>query len=353
MLCGFGVVMCVALGAFAEAEKAAETSAKPRGDSKRELAPPADIRLVAASVSDTRGNGPAAHLLVPEGWKVDAQVAWDPGTTALPTARVSIRDEKDGRAILLLPRREFVWRYADDPRSPRPLSNARLEQKPPFGDAIVYLEHEVISALHPNGARAEIQQREPLPQVARAVAAGGWSTKDSRDVSAARVRTSTTENGETLDSDVYCVLVQSRTPAAGEELVRWGPELAYMLRARRGELERASGLMEAIVASFRIDPEWWNRQGGPAIAGDRAREREFEDAASLRQRVSTALAAHYGRTEIYFDSRTEREVHLPRGYRQAWANARGDYLLSSNPSRDPRTEDPGGEWAELFAVSAR
>jgi hypothetical protein len=126
-----------------------------------------------------------------------------------------------------------------------------------------------------------------------------------------------------------------------------------MLRARPGELDRASGLLEAIVASFRIDADWWRRQGGAAIVGDRGREGEFQDATSLRQRVSAALAAHYGRTEIYFDSRTEREVHLPRGYRRAWANARGDYLLNSDSSRDPRTEDPGGEWAELFAVSAR
>jgi len=228
-----------------------------------------------------------------------------------------------------------------------------LEQKPPFGDAVVFLEHEVVPALRSGDARVEIVQREPLPQVARAVAAGGWSTKDSRDVSAARVRATTSENGETMDADVYCVLVQLRTPAAGEELIRWGPELSYVLRAKPGDLEPASGLLEAIVASFRIDAAWWNRQGGAAIAGDRAREREFEDAKSLRERVSAALAAHYGRTEIYFDSRTEREVHLPRGYRHAWANARGDYLLSSDSSRDPRTEDSAGDWAELYAVSAR
>jgi hypothetical protein len=228
-----------------------------------------------------------------------------------------------------------------------------LEQKPPFGDAVVFLERELVPALHSSSAGVEIVEREPLPQIARAAAARGASTKDHRDVSAARVRTTTNENGASRDEDVYCVLVQSRSPAAGDELIRWGPELVYVLRSKPGELARASGLLETIAASFRIDPAWWNRTAAPAIADRQKREHEFEDAKSLRERVSAALAARYGRTEVYFDPRTEREVHLPRGYRHAWANVRGDYLLISESLRDPRKEDSAGEWAELHAVSAR
>ncbi len=350
IFCAFGAAAFAALGAAAES---GDTDPALALASKRAEAAVPDVRLIATSIPDARDNAPAALVLVPEGWKIEGQVTWNPSVTTLPEIRISVRDENDGREILLLPRREFVWRFADDPQSPRPLSSAGLEQKPPLGDAVVFLERELVPALHSSSPRIEILEREPLPQIARAAAAGGASTKDHRDVSAARVRTTTNENGASRDEDVYCVLVQSRTPAAGEELIRWGPELVYVLRAKPGELARASGLLETIAASFRIDPAWWNRNAAPAIADRQRRERGLEDATSLRERVSAALAAHYGRTEVYFDPRTEREVRLPSGYQHAWANARGDYLLSSDSARDPRTEDSAGGWGELHAVSAR
>jgi hypothetical protein len=337
-----------------------------------------DVKLLATSLSDAGLGGPAVHLLVPDGWVVEGGLSWRPETAMLVDVHLRIRDAARTRELQLLPKREYVWRFADDPAAPRPLASATHDQKPPFGDAVVYVERELVPTLHAPTAEIELVSREPLPALARVIAAASPGGAGHPDVSAARVRLKAREAERVWEEDVYCVLVQNRAPAGGEELVRWGTERVYVLRAGPGDLDDASALLETIASSYRIDPAWAARYRALRSALDarpgrgrigkseldahletaRSIEVDPRDAAAheaeaLRARVNSVLAAHYGRTESFFDPRNEREVLLPRGFARAWANARGDYLMSGDAASDPRTADPAAQWAELHAVSAR
>ncbi len=338
----------------------------------------ADVKLVATAIDDPVLGGPAVHLLVPEGWVVQGGVVWRHDGSIAVDVDLRVGHADGSRQIHVLPKREFIWRFADDPANPRPLAGIALEQKPPFGDAVVFVERELVPALYPETTTVELLGREPLPQVARVVASGATAGAGHPDVSAARVRLRASAAPDTWDEDIYCVLVQTRAPAAGEELVRWGTERVYVLRAKPGELDKASALLETIASSYRVDPSWAARYRALTTALDsgpgrgRIGKRELEpylvaaqsapvdprdavarDAEAMRVRVNSVLATHYARTETFFDPRNEREVLLPRGFARAWANARGDYLMSVDPASDPRASDPEAQWAELHAVSAR
>ena len=324
-----------------------------------------------------RGSALAAvHVIVPEGWSVDGGVDWRPQSSTPAEVRLSVHDAA-GRAFQLLPQRAFAWRFADDPASPRPLPPGGPQQLPPFGDAVVFIERIVVPELHGGASAIEVLAREPLPAVARVVAASGADAA-RRDVSAARVRVRTSERGEIWDEDIYCVLVQTRAPAAGEEMIQWGPERLYLLRAHEGQLDAENAVLQSIASSYRLDATWtaryrvlldalehrvaWTSVGDGELGAflERARIAEVDgrgadaaEAEALRTRVNAVLAAHFGKTETFFDPRNEREVLLPRGYARAWASARGDYLVTVDPDLDLRAADADGDWAELHAVSAR
>ena len=348
--------------------------AAPPDDAPKPTEP--SVKFVTSAVEDEGLGAPAVHVLAPERWRVEGAVTWRAQSAAPAEVRLKVYSPDDGRAFELLPRRAFAWRVADDPASPRPLASD-VHQMPPIGDSVVFIERVVVPELHPAATSVQVISREPLPAVARAVAGAAGEARH-RDVSAARVRVRASENGASWDEDIYCVLVQTRAPAGGEEIVYWGPERLYVLRARQDQLERAGAVLESVASSFRLDATWSaryaallrmleerdarTRLGEAELASLLAQARRVEadgrsfsarDAEERRARINSVLSAHFGRTETLFDPRNEREVLLPRGYAHAWASERGDYLVTSTPDLDPRSKDAGGRWAELHAVSAR
>lgn len=334
------------------------------------------LRLSPVSIRDAGLGGTALHLLAPRGWKVSGGVIWR-SESALP-ADLELRVESEDASLgySTLARRAYVWRSRGDDEK-RPFITPRgYEAEPPVGDAVVFVEREVLPQRHRAGSY-QVLERRPLPSVARVVA-GGVETRAPADVSAARVRVRVQADGRTFDEDVYCVLLQTRSRSGPEELVFWGPERLYALRAPEGRLDEHYAVLQSIASSVRFDDAWTGRYSmlradlrdrpGRSRISDRELELFLQSARDshanarsavaleeerLRARINAALAAELGGTETFFDLRSEREVSLPRGFARAWTSGNGDYLVTSDPSYDPRSDAPAEGWAELHAVSAR
>ncbi|HET9064123.1 MAG TPA: tetratricopeptide repeat protein [Candidatus Binatia bacterium] len=335
------------------------------------------LRLSPVSVRDDGLGGTALHLLLPRGWTVNGGIVWraDSASPADLDLRVESADASLGYRAL--PRRAYVWRSRGGDDKTRPFIGPRgYDSEPPVGDAVVYVERKVLPDHHRPGSY-HVLDRRPLPSLARVIA-NGVEDRGSTDVSAARVRVRVLADGRKFDEDVYCVLVQTRTPAGGEELVFWGPERLYSFRAPEGRLDEHYGILQSIAASMRFDDGWTGRYSmlradirdrpGRSRISDRefalflqsARDSHANAHSAvavaqeqLRARVNSVLAAELGETETFFDPRSEREVSLPRGFARAWASSRGDYLGVRDSAYDPRVDAPAEGWAELHAVSAR
>ncbi len=50
--------------------------------------------------------------------------------------------------------------------------------------------------------------------------------------------------------------------------------------------------------------------------------------------------------EEYYNPIERRLVDLPSGYREAWINSHGEYLLTNNPNYNPNVQ-VGGNWQKL------
>jgi hypothetical protein len=50
--------------------------------------------------------------------------------------------------------------------------------------------------------------------------------------------------------------------------------------------------------------------------------------------------------EEYYNPIERRPVELPSGYREAWINGQGEYILTDNPNFNPNVQI-GGNWQKL------
>lgn len=61
-----------------------------------------------------------------------------------------------------------------------------------------------------------------------------------------------------------------------------------------------------------------------------------------RQQVQDLIAEQFGQlirgVESYVDPRTQERIELNAGYKNAWTNAKGEYLLSESASFNPNVE---------------
>ncbi len=354
-----------------------ETPSEPEQPAVRPRSAIANLRLTRATVKDDGLGGTALQLLVPRGWTLSGGIVWRPDSASPASLDLRVESDDSGLRYRVFPQRSYVWRSRGEDVKTRPFIGPRgYEPQPPIGDAIVFIEKMVLPEHHRAGSY-EVLERHLIPTLARAIASGAHD-HGSSDVSAARVRIRVRGEQRTFEEDLYCVLVQTRKAERGEELVFWGPERLYSFRALEGQLDEHYGVLQSVASSLRFDDGWTGRyfmlradiRERPGRS--RITEREFAlflqsardshanarsnvavEQEQLRLRANVVLAAELGRTEIFLDPRSEREVALPKGFARAWGSSRGDFLLSTDSWYDPRDAAPTEGWAELHAVSAR
>lgn len=139
-------------------------------------------------------------------------------------------------------------------------------------------------------------------------------------------------------------------------------------RAPKGQFERHEKLFEAIYRSFRLNPAWESAVAQHFLTMDRInlkgvqdrqhimRQSQLEIGAMIEQGYNTRMAimdrsaerqiqALRG-VETYLDPATRTRVDLTTGYRGAWTNRLGDYVLSDSPDFNPARELEGN-WTAL------
>jgi hypothetical protein len=86
-----------------------------------------------------------------------------------------------------------------------------------------------------------------------------------------------------------------------------------------------------------------------AQAGSQMRE-DQQQAWEARQQVNDKIAQNFSDNirgvERYNDTRAGKEVELPSGYGNAWANDLGEYIVTDSPSYNPNTES-NQHWEQL------
>lgn len=350
---------------------------------------PATLRMRLIRVMDNEGwEQPveAFRLLLPADWGAQAWVRWSPAGINCPARLI------DAGLQALAPDRitgfelmpTEAWRWVDDAQLRQGLQQQEANMQrmtgsvacpwSPITTAGEFLRQMVLPkrrggaqvlGTEPDQALAQLfdAQVRPIfaPLVANRLVAGFR-------VDAARVRIGYAVAGapveEILTAAILSVVqvspsIQQLSGGGGapNRSTQSNAQLLVATRAPAGRGAEAAPLFATILGTFRANPQWLQavesvRANLAAIARggavDRARiwreageeiARTQGEAWRRQQAVQSSLASQYSQTirgvQSYADPTTGQPIELSGGYARAFANGRGEYILTNDALFDP------------------
>lgn len=140
----------------------------------------------------------------------------------------------------------------------------------------------------------------------------------------------------------------------------WFIDHVLSFRDEKGKLDSRSKIFQTMIYSLKANPRWFAKvvnvkealaqqyiRGIKAVgrmgqmiaqAGSQMREdqqRAWEQRQQVNDRIVQNFSDHIRGGERFNDPRAGKEVELPAGYGNAWANDLGKYIVTESPSYNP------------------
>jgi hypothetical protein len=312
---------------------------------------PRTVRFKEFTVFDDQLRLPAVQMLAPAEWEGQGKVIWKSHPQYPVTISVRIYNPKGREELNILP----DLQYADGVFFPEGSNYLGNEVRRLIAEPSQYVKQIVVPRFRPQLLKASVAGVEPLPRLA-AVAAAKYGNFPGLEVRAAKVRFEYEEGGPAVQEDVFCVLVVLRSG----NITFWGTDGLVACKAEKGELDDRLKTFETIVYSTKTQVKWFNavtqikelmeqtayRQSQQAVElsfylshvnsqiSDTIR-RSYEQHVAAIDRVHENFDTCIRGVEKYRDPSQDRLVELPAGYRNAWSNQAGEYIVSNDPNFNP------------------
>ncbi len=328
------------------------------------------LRLRPLAIEDPGIGCTAFTLLVPTGWKTEGGVQWQMQYANLASARFRAFDTAAGVGLELFPVVPGCWDESGAFAAQRGQNYLGSVVWAPPHDVEQYVRDLFVPAYRAGVRDLKVVGSKPLPAVAREVEKNVVEAGVTKRVSAGVVRLEYDEGGRTIAEDVYITLVTARSPLL-PTMVQWSLEHQYSFHAPKDRIDVLAPLLQAMVASFRVELPWY---AGYVQVLDMSRRNQLQairDAGELSKRISRnndailasmrsswearqtsqdRMAREFSESirgvETYDQPFEGRPVQLPAGYDDVWVNPQGEYVLSNETGYDPNV---GGtqEWRRL------
>jgi hypothetical protein len=317
---------------------------------------------------DAQGIGiEAFRVLIPTDWKFEGGVRWvldNPGMPAVASFRIfnpNGLDELEG-----FPNQAFFW--TDNPTQLQlfPVGSRYFgsEVRPIVGP-VDALKRIILPRFRGNVQDLRIVREEELPGLAKSLGAATQSLPGfSTSADGARLRIQYQRGGKWMEEELYG-LVESMSFPIGSMFgqftnTNWNVDYLFSFKAERGTLDAHSNLFQTMATSFRLNPQWFNKYNQVVQyliqrqiqhirnLGELSRiisqtHNEISDmmmqSYNQRQEVYDRVAENFSQyvrgVDQYYNPVEQKPVELPSGYKQAWTNSLGEYVLSDQEDFNP------------------
>jgi hypothetical protein len=305
-------------------------------------------------------------MLVPKGWKVDGTVTWSADPALPAQSRFQFYNPAGPEKLNFFPTRAWFWTNNRLFLTTNPPGTVRLGTRVASPVDLHYAFTELVlpgAGRNKNGVR--IVREEKVPELAK-LARGEATPGVAAYADAGKMRVTYQENGTPMEEEFYAAVSQFiiNMPASpgnqGYFLNYWYIDYVFSFRDRMGALNAHSKLFQTMLYSLKFNPQWvakfvnvkemltqqyirginaTGRMGQMiAQAGSRMREdqqRSWEARQAANDRIVQNFSDNIRGVERYTDPRAGKEVELPAGYGNAWANDLGEYIVSESQSYNP------------------
>jgi hypothetical protein len=334
-------------------------------------APPAGnaqirLRFFPQAITDpAAGNLTAMTFLAPDGWQYQGQVQWLPEWSRTAFLQTRVSDPVSGVTVEWLPIQDFIWFPA--PAGFNAPIGGNYQGKayvPPETDPAKFVANFWMPSDLARLQGAQLVSVTQVPQIAEEFKTGFGGPANA---AAYRLRYEYDSGGQRWEEDVSFALLFS----GSADLTSWYVNFAYSVRAPKGQLDAAAGVVSTVVASRTTTPQWDaiyrfvqqlftkgiqqqmadTEAFGRTLAQNRAEIQALQDQVTAeRQASEDRIAELRGETlsgvQTYDDPVSGAPVQLPLGYNTYWVNQQGEYITSDQAGFDPNSLNDGF-WQQL------
>lgn len=326
------------------------------------------MRLKPFSCVDTQGIGiEAFRMLIPSGWEFSGGVHWLMNNPGMPAViAFQVRNPGGEETFEVFPNLSFYWTNNPMVQMMFPVGSLYYgnEVRPPGGVQQV-LREIVVPRFRGQMPGLQIVCEESLPDLAQQLRATSPVAPDSMTTAdGAKIRIRYQKGSQAIEEEIFGVVEITRVVMpvmmGAVEHIYWLADYLFSCRALADRLDGLSDLFRAIVHSFRLNPEWYGRymQVSQYLIQNQIQQIQhvgqlsriisqtssqisdmMMDSYYQRQgvydRISSGFSQAIRGVDEYHDPYKEYGVELPGGYRHAWANSLGEYILTDDPNFNP------------------
>lgn len=330
------------------------------------------IRLKTQVVQDPQLGVEAFRFLMPVDWKVEGGVVWRANPTRPATVSIRLYNPAGVEEIGAVPDIPCVWAPTLPAFGFPPGSHyLGAEVRPPIADAVEALRNLILPR-YPEVRAAKMVQQEELPEMAAAIGKAYYPDLAGKArFSGGKVRLDYEYQGKPVEMDVYAIVGMWTFPIQGVPMTNWGADGIRYSRAPQGKLDEQYKLFQTVLYSEKLNLQWLNLYSqiqrmminNQIQASNRAVElsrylaqtnRQISDTIrrsyEQREAATDRAAANFDRylrgVDAYRNPFGQNAVELPAGYRNVWANANGEYILSDNANFNPNVGGAQG-WRQM------
>ncbi len=314
---------------------------------------------------DRTGTGVEAfRMLVPAGWKFTGGITWildNPGMPATAWLRASHPSTPEGLEVF--PNQSFFW--TDNPMNqqmfPPGSKYFGAEVRTPVGP-VRALKSIILKRFRRSAQALSIVHEERLPGLAKSL--GVSSHQPGLHADGGMIRVRYTQAGTVLEEEMYALVETFSIPIQSMygnfTNTIWTVSYIFSVKAPEGKLSALGAMFRTMASSIRVNPQWMNtyvqvvafliqnqmrqiRNAGELsrIISQTHREisddmmRSWESRQAVYDRLSERFSQNIRSVDEYYDPVSERPVELPAGYRNAWVNGLGEYVITEQEDFNP------------------
>jgi len=358
-----------------KAEKSQSTPTAGTGNASKVNAtsvPKSDtIRFKTFSCIDKEGIGMETfRILMPSDWQFEGGVKWLLKNPAMPAVvDFRIHNPKGKEEFQVFPNQTFFWTNNQMVLANFPVGSQYLGNEicPPLAGPIESLKKIVLPRFRRDVTDLKVTKEELLPDLAKQLGAGGGMQNQpgmTSSADAAKIRIQYKQNDSSLEEEIYSVVetytFSVPTMAGTITNIYWLVDYIFSFKAEKGKLEDNAKTFLAIVYSFKPNQQWFNKYNQVVNYLAQQQIQQIQNIGQIsriisqtnneisdmimksynqRQAVNDRIASNFSQAirgvDEYYNPIEQKAVELPTGYRNAWTNSQGEYILSDDPNFNP------------------
>jgi hypothetical protein len=326
---------------------------------------------------DPMTNMQVFSMLIPKGWKAEGGVTWSADPALPAKSNFRFYNPNGSEELNFFPTRAFFWTNNRLFLTTNPAGTVRLGTlvASPIGLHDAFTQ-AIIPGANRNMTGLAITNEAQVPELAK-LAKGVVTQGVNASAEAGKIRVEYGEGGKKLEEEFYAAVSQfvinmpGSGMSSGYYINYWYMDFIFSFRDQKGKLDSDAKLFQTMIYSMKLNQTWVAKvvnvkeilaqqymrgikavgQMGQMIAQAGSQMREDQQQAwEARQQAQDKIAQNFSDNirgvERYNDPRAGKEVELPAGYGNAWANDLGEYIVSDSPSYNPNTES-NQHWEQL------